>query len=86
MYWEPYGTPSDIKNMLDIDEDRRRVFAECGGYCGGCKARGGKLTVEVDYCQEGVKCKECVAELIKIAKTSFKKCRDIYFAYSVEFH
>ena len=61
MVWEPYGTPSGMKNLLDVDEDRRRVFGECGGYCGGCRAPGGKLKVEVENCQKEFECKTYVA-------------------------
>lgn len=47
-----------MENSLDIDEDRTQVSAECGGYCGGCRAHGGNLAVELDYCpQEGIKSK-----------------------------
>ena len=78
MYWEPYGSPSGMKNTLDIDEDRRLVFGECGGYCGGCRAHGGKLTVEVEYCQKGVKCKSNVANdsvylFFKITVTKYER-------------
>ena len=66
VYWESYGTPSDIKNILNINDDRTRVSAECGGYCGGCRPHNGKLGVELDqtYCpQEGIKCKTIVVTL-----------------------
>ena len=62
VYWEPYGTPSDIKNILSINDDRTRVSAECGGYCGGCRPHG-KLGVELDQMHsrhEGIKCKTIV--------------------------
>jgi len=55
VHWEHYGTPTNIQSTLDIDIERRVVYGECGGYCGGCRPEG-SLELELDTCpEEGIK-------------------------------
>ncbi|XP_048580125.1 uncharacterized protein LOC5504243 isoform X2 [Nematostella vectensis] len=55
VHWQHIGSPSEIKNTLDIDAERRSVYAECGGYCGECRPQG-TIDLEMDTCtKEGVK-------------------------------
>ena len=84
MVWEPYGTPSGMKNLLDVDEDRRRVFGECGGYCGGCRARGGKLKVEVENCQKEFECKTYVARQPFFKTGKGQECSVSLIAFDVK--
>ena len=66
-----------MTNALDIHEDRQRVYAVCGGYCGGCKPNG-TLKLALASCDaDQIKCKYPV---------SCSKCDCLFMSLTVHFH